>query len=175
MTSPAYGNFETFISHVESPALRTVAQCWHEARGAKRMPSWADLPSCALLPYSKLLWGFAYDPKTGEFTGRLAGNRLSKWVGENFYGGRLEDLHARANYGESQQLLTKTVTTPLAGRSSGRLFSAGGFVVTGERIVLPLAEDGDTGNGILGASDYAPPPLLGPVEMVHENVEWYSI
>lgn len=175
MHSSPIGNFETFLSRIQSPALRIVAQHWNEARGPKRMPSWADLSLSSLSPDGKRLWGFAYDPKTGDFTGRLAGDRLGKWIGEDFQGGRLADLHAPGNYPEAHQILTRIVTTPLAARTSGRLFTVGDFVVTGERIGLPLAEDGGTGDGILGASDYFPPPLLGPMQLVHENMEWYEI
>lgn len=175
MHSPPIGNFESFLSRIQSPALRLVAQHWNEARGVKKMPSWADLSLSTLSPDPKRLWGFAFDPKTGDFTGRLAGGRLGKWVGDDFYGGRLADLHAPVNFGDAQQLLTRLVTVPLAVRSSGRLFTVGSITVTGERIALPMSDNGHTGDGILGASDYLPPPLLGPTELVHENVEWYAI
>jgi hypothetical protein len=105
----------------------------------------------------------------------LAGRRYRKWVGENFYGGHLKDIHGPANYGEAQRILTKVVTTPLAFRSSGRLFMLDSYVCSGERITLPMAEDGQCGDGILGASDYTPPPLLGPAKLLYENVEWYGI
>jgi hypothetical protein len=138
------------------------------------MPSWTDIASPALLSYSKVLWSYSFDPETGEFTCRSAG-RFGTWVGGDFCDRRLQDLHPPSTYREAQQYLTKVVTTPLAGRLSGRLFTVGDIAVTGERIVLPLAADGKTGDGVLGASDYVSPPLLGPFEMVYENIEWYSI
>jgi hypothetical protein len=49
------------------------------------------------------------------------------------------------------------------------------LAVTGERIALPLAEDGKTGDAVFGASDFVSPPLLKPAELVYENVEWYKI
>lgn len=119
-----------------------------------------------------MLWAFHYDPQTQKITGRVAGDKLRKWVGSNFYGEQVQALYPR---GELFDLLIKIVTAPLACRSSGRLFTVGDFVVTGERIALPLAADGETGDGIFGASDYVPPPLLGTPELVHENLEWYSI
>jgi hypothetical protein len=138
------------------------------------MPSWADLSFSAPSSDTMRLWSFAYDPGTGQFTGISAGNRLGKWVGENFRGRRLVDLHLPANYEEARRFLTRVVTAPLVARTSGRLFAVDSFVVIGERIMLPLAGDGQTGDGILGASDYAPPPLLGAAKMIYENVEWYT-
>jgi len=167
--------FETFVSRIQSPALLVVAQRWDKARGKKRMPSWTDLSSSSPLPDAERTWAFAYDLKTGDITGILAGRRYGKSVGKNFYGGRLKDIHTAANYEGAQRLLTKIVTTPLAVRTSGRLFALDNFIVTGERIALPLAEDGQTGDGILGASDYMPPPLLGPYKLIYENMEWYGI
>ena len=108
-------------------------------------------------------------------TGVLAGRNYGKWVDENFYGGHLKDIHSPANYEEAQRLLTKVVTTPLAIRTSGRLFAVDNHIVTGERIALPLAEDGQTGDGILGASDYTPAPPLGSLKLLYENMELYEI
>jgi hypothetical protein len=139
------------------------------------MPSWADLSSPYALPDAERTWAFGYNPKTGDVTGILAGRRFRRWVGENFYGGHLKDIHTPANYEEARRLLTKIATAPLACRTSGRLFSVDSYTVTGERIALPVAEDGQTGDAILGASDYTPPPLLGSFEMLYENVEWYRI
>ena len=189
MNDPARGDFKSLILRIESPALRAVAQHWHEARGNKRMPSWTDLSTSTMSTYFKMLWGLQYDPETGDLTGRLLGDKIGKWVGPDFQGARLQDLfsrstyqephptrlYSRSMYEEASQILTRIVTTPLAARSSGRLFTVEDFVVTGERIGLPMAADGKTGDGILGASDYVAPPLLGPVKLVHENLEWYEI
>jgi len=175
MDFPTNGTFEDFLSHIQSPSLRAIAQHWDMARGILRMPSWMDLQSAALSPYSKMLWSFACDQKTGEFNGRAAGDKLNNWLDAKSYSGGLQDLVPPPNYGQIEQHLAKVILTPLAGRSSGRLFKLRDFVVTGERIALPMAEDGKTGDGILGASDYAPPPLLGPLQLIHENVEWYEI
>jgi hypothetical protein len=122
-----------------------------------------------------MLWGYNYDSKTGDFTGSLLGRKLEKWVGEDFCHSPLSDLHSIVNFKESNAYLTKIVTAPLAGRSSGRLFTVDDLAVTGERIALPLAEDGKTGDAVFGASDFVAPPLLKPAELVHENVEWYKI
>ena len=168
-------DFEALLSRIQSPALLALAQHWNAARGKKRMPCWAELSLGDSAPYAKLLWGFAYDPKSQMFTGCLVGAKASRWFGETFCGARLDEVHAPVNFGEAQRILTQSVTTPSAARFSGRLFKSDNFVVSGERLLLPVAENGVMGDGILGASDYAPPPLLGRLEMIHENEEWYAI
>jgi hypothetical protein len=169
------GNFERLIHCIQSPALRAVAQHWHEVRGAKRMPSWADISGTDLSPYLNMLWGYKYDLNTKEFRVEIAGNRLRKWIDKDFRGKRFQDLTSAPNYETAQGHLIRIVRTPLALRSSGRLFTVGDYDVTDERIALPLADDEKPCDGILGASEYWPPPLLGPAELVLENLEWYEI
>src|SRR5215472_8329438 len=135
----AHGNVESLIRSIQSPALRAVARHWHEVRGARPMPSWADISEAVLSPYMNMLWGYKYDPKAKEFRAELAGNRLRKWIDKNFRGKRFQDLTSASNYEEARGHLIRIVTTPLALRSSGRLFTVGDYDVTGERIALPLA------------------------------------
>jgi hypothetical protein len=172
---PSQAKFEILLARIQSPALLAVARLWSQARGARRMPCWSDLMSPALSPYSKIMWGYNYDSKTGDFTGSLMGRKLEKWVGEDFYHTPLNNLHPIVDIKETSLYLTKIVTASLAFRSSGRLFTVDDLAVTGERIALPLAEDGKTSDAVVGASDFAPPPLLRPGELVYENVEWYEI
>jgi hypothetical protein len=173
MTSPA--SFESFLSRIESQALRAVAQHWHEVRGKNLMPSWADLTSPAFSPYFKMLWGFQYDREAKQFRGWLAGHKLRKWVDDDFCGGQLKDHAPLPSYQQIHEQLTRIVTIPQAVRSSGQLFIVDDLAVTGERIALPLAADGTNADGVFGASDYVSPPLLGRVELVYENMEWYTI
>ena len=168
-------NIQSFINGLKSPALRAIAQHWHQARGGRQMPKWSELSSSVLVPHFKMLWGFQYDPKTQQFTGGLTGEQVKEWVGGGFSGARLLDLQPPAIANEAQQLMTKIVTTPSALRSSGRLFSVGKYTITGERIALPLSAMGTVGDGILGASDYDSPVLSGPIEMIYENLEWCAL
>lgn len=167
--------FQAFRGTVKSPALLAVVQHWHQVRGRKRMPNWTDLSSAALTPHFELLWGFQHNPETGDFNGRLAGKHVKDWLGANFWGASLKDLHAPHVFADSHRFLFNVVSTPAAGRCSGRLFTIGGAAVTGERIALPLAADGLTADAVLGASAYETPISPGPVELIHENAEWFAI
>lgn len=169
-------DFDTFISRIESPALLAIAKHWHEVRSSKRLPGWSDLTPSAIGPYLTRLWSFRYDAQTHQFIGRLAGNRIMVATGHSFRGTTLKELHPPHIYEKSQAEFIRIVTGPTVYRCRGPLFRAGGHTVDGERIILPLAEDGSRGDGLLGASEYPIPAVTGiPFELISENVEWYSI
>lgn len=174
MADPA-DTIEGFVAGIESPALRALAKHWDEVRGDKAMPSWDDLSSSALAPHFKLLWGYQFDRQKREFTGKLAGTHIRQWLGAKFCRAKLKDIHPPHVLKEAHAFLVKVVTTPGVGLCSGRLFTVGGHTVTGERLALPLASNGASADGILGASDFIYPSVSGPVALIHENIEWCPI
>ena len=175
MTSLA--RFDQLTSALTSPELRAIAQHWDEARGDKRMPGWGDLSSAALAPHFAKLWGFKYDTEKGDFIGQLAGKQVRDWLGANFWGASLKDIHhSHGTFKDAFNFLFNTIATPSAGRCKGRLFTMGDQTILGERISLPLAADGEHADGVLGASDYEVPQLVvGSVKLIHEQIEWYAI
>jgi len=167
--------FGEFSKSLTSPALRAVAQHWNEVRGTRPIPAWADLSSTALSPYFKLLWGFDYDAATQEFVGRLAGNHIKEWLGANFLGAKLHDLHPPRVVKEASQVLSAVVSIPAISRCSGRLFTIDGRGVPGECIALPMGNNGVTPNGVLGVSFYEFPGRSGAIELVHENIQLFRL
>ena len=170
--------FSTFRRHIQSPALQAVADHWNEARTGSRMPSWSDIrPSC-IAPYLTRVWSFKYDRATGEFTARLAGNQVTLGFGVSFRGTPLKDIHPPHIFPGVQERLTRLVLGPSVHRACGKLFRVGPFIAEGERIVLPLAADGENADGALGASEYGPVPFEcppGSVEVIHDIEEWYRL
>ena len=175
LTAGSADTVEGFIAGIESPALRDLAKHWSEARGGKPMPSWSDLSSSALSPHLKLLWGYQFDRRKSEFTGRLAGTHIKRWLGPNFCNAKLSDIHPPHIVMEAHAFLAKVVTTPGVGLCSGRLFTIGGHTITGERLALPLATNETSADGILGASDFIYPSVSGQVELIHENIQWCTL
>jgi hypothetical protein len=167
--------FESFVTDMESPALRAIANHWNDVRGDRAMPSWDDLSSSALAMHFELLWGYQFDRQRREFTGKLAGTHIRQWLGPKFCRAKLKDIHPPHVVTEAHAFLAKVVTTPGIGLCSGRLFTIGSHTVTGERLALPLATDGISADGILGVSDYVYPSVSGPVALIHENIEWCAI
>jgi hypothetical protein len=168
-------NASEFQSRIESPALQAVADHWQQARANKAMPSWSDLSPSAIAPHLKRLWAFKYDRATGEFTARLAGSRVMMGFGDSFRGTPLKQLHPPHVFELAQAHMARVVLEPAIYRCSGKIFKVGEHFIEGERIMFPLASDGLNSDGVLGATDFVYPGVSGPVELLCEKLEWFSL
>jgi len=142
------------LKSIASPALQAVAEHWFSARGEKRMPSWSDLSPKAMAPQLPLVWSLKYDPATGEFTGRLAGDRIARLIGQGFRGLPLAQAQTPSAFGAMQPILSLVVTEPALYLGGGNIFRYENAFLGGERLLLPLAADGIHPDGLLGATDY---------------------
>jgi hypothetical protein len=170
-------DFASFGSRIASPALRAVAGHWNQARRACRMPAWSELSPAVIAPHLGLIWAFKYDRHSGEFTARLAGNRMTGGSGKSSRDTPLRDLHPPQAFAWIQAGLTRVVCEPACYRSYGRLFRADGRTVAGERIVLPLGHDGSGADGALGASYYDLPvtQAVQDIELIQDIAEWFPL
>ncbi|HWU56554.1 MAG TPA: PAS domain-containing protein [Rhizomicrobium sp.] len=168
-------SFDAFVRSLASPALKDIALHWGVARGANTLPSWEQIDLQALRAEVSLIWVYRYDAQTGRFTGRLAGDRITKALGKNLRGLPLDDAHSAKDYLWVHRYLTRVVTRAMGYRSAGKLYKQAGRFIEGERIALPLASDGANADGVLGASDYRQPHLEGPFEILTENEVWESL
>jgi hypothetical protein len=168
-------SFKAFAQSISSPALKAIALHWNHVRGTGDLPAWEQLDLGALGAQISLVWVYRYDRRTGRFTGRLAGDRITKGLGKNLRGLPLDDAHSAQDYLWVHRYLTRVVTEVVAYRSAGRLFKQAGRFVEGERIALPLGSDGILADGVMGASDYRHPHLEGPFEIITENEVWEKL
>jgi len=168
-------DFSALTSRIESAALRAVMDHWQQARAAKPLPAWSDLSPSAIAPYLKQLWAFRYDRQTAEFTARLAGSRIMVGFGDSFRGTPLKQLHPPHVFQLAQEHMSKVVLNPAIYWCRGKIFKVGEHVIEGERIILPLASNGHHGDGVLGATEFVFQGISGPIELLCENLEWFSI
>jgi len=144
-----YADFERAIT---SPALKEVASHWNAARATRRMPGWADLKPSRIAAHLSLVWSFKYDAARGAFTGRLVGERIARHIGKDFRGLSLAEAYPADALGWVTVLFGRVVREPALYAHAGPLFHQMGQPHTGERILLPLSEDGATPDGVLGAT-----------------------
>lgn len=146
--------FSAFHAAIEHPALRAVGEHWRAACGAKRMPSWGDIDPAVIKQHLPIIWSWKYDRATGAFTGRLAGEYITEAFGRQLRGVAMEDFFAGREYETVLARFKKIVDGPAFMHCTGRVFAHAGLVGRGERIALPLADDGQRCSGIIGATVY---------------------
>ncbi len=169
---------DTFLDSIASPALKAVASHWLAARGDRLMPSWQQIKPSQIAPHLPILWAYRYDRDTGQFTGRLAGDRITQGMGKSFRGVPLEKVHSGGALSWARERLMRGVGEPACYLSQGMLFRQAERIGRGERIGLPLADDGVHGDGILGASDHDYAllnPHYAPIEFLNEGERWFSL
>jgi len=170
--------FQDFFSAISSPALRAVAGHWNVVRGDRVMPAWDDLRPSAIAGQLKMLWVFKYDAETGEFTGRLAGDRIARGFEPNFRGTPLRELHSAESYPAIYENALRTIREPSLVHFKGKLFRQRDRFGMGERIVLPLSGDGIHCDGLLGASEYSfgvYDHSYGPVEILTGGETYFPL
>jgi hypothetical protein len=161
-------SFEPFLAAIRSEELRAVAAHWAAARGSKPMPAWRDIDPLQLGRNIRYVWSWKYDRAADGFTGRLAGEEIDLAFGKSMRGAAMRDFYSPQVYDLVFPRHRRVVTERGFMYGQGMLFAHMGRTVVGERIVMPLAEDGVTSDGIFGATLYRPMPLtaddrpLGP-------------
>lgn len=178
LTMPRQPDFGLYLDQIQSEKLRAVAQAWDQARRGRTMPSFRDLRPAAIAAHLPIIWVYAYDREDGRFTGRLAGERIAQSFGKNFRGIALHDVHPAHTLDRVHAAMSRVVLEPGCYRNHGALFRKAGRTGMGERIMLPLADDGVHGDGVLGASDYDLPgvsAVSGPVELISEDERWFLL
>lgn len=147
-------SFRDFVAVLQAPPLRALAEHWHAVRGDRRMPGWGDIDALRLGPYLANIWAWKYDAATDSFTGRLAGEAINAIFGKSLRGAAMRDFFSPAAYALVFPRHRRVVTEPCLAHGNGPVFLHVGRRGHGERIILPLAEDGSHGDGIVGITVY---------------------
>jgi PAS domain len=146
-------NLDSFTNSIQSDALKSLAQHWLEVRGDRAMPRWSDIRPAAIKNLLPIVWSWRFEHETEKFRCRLAGDKIQSAAGSASGGDAMEVIFSQSACDYFNPLLKRVVVTPEAYRGHGRVYSQFDRFDVGERIVLPLADDGVTGNGVIGATD----------------------
>jgi hypothetical protein len=144
-----YAEFERAIA---SPALKDVAIHWNAVRQDRRMPRWTDISPSRIAAHLSLVWSFKYDVANDVFTGRLVGERIARHIGKDFRGLSLTEAYPAEALPWVRAMFSRVVREPALYAHAGPLFHQMGREHRGERILLPLSEDGVVADGVLGAT-----------------------
>lgn len=147
-------SFAEFEQAIKSPALLQVAQHWNEARGSRRMPDWADIRPASLAAHLSIIWSYRYDRSGDALIGRLAGDKIEKVFGKTFRGTPMEALYPPHQFPRMLKRFRRVVGEPALYLEEGKVFQVVDHYGLGERIAMPLSNDGALADGIIGATVY---------------------
>ncbi len=165
----SYTGFELCI---EAPCLQQIARHWQSARGAHGLPRWNDLHIAEGL--KPIIWTYDYDHTTERFVGRFGGASIEHLFGKSVAGTAMEDLYPPRDYPRLYERAKRVVATPEAYRGTGMVFRHLDRFGAGERIMLPVAEDEEHGDGILGATVYQF-FQIDRSDVVPETDSWFAL
>ncbi len=170
-------SFDDFLSRIDDEGLRAVARHWNAVRGTRRMPAWTDIDPAAIARQLPIVWAWKYDRASDRFTGRLAGEAINAAFGKPLRGAPMEEFFRDFQYAKIFERHKRVLSEPCFAHGRGQVFRHAERVGTGERIILPLAEDGVAGDGIFGATVYGVgAPAGGPPYMpAGEDVTFYPL
>jgi len=138
------------------------------------MPGWGDIRPSRMAGQLPYIWVYSYDAAADSFTGRLAGDRIEAIFGKTLRRAPLAEVFPPSEYQDVFQRAKRVVTEPAAFWGEGMVFRQLHRFGYGERVMLPLADDGTHGDGILGCTTYS--SIEGnPEAPLPEPEKWYAL
>jgi hypothetical protein len=157
---------------IVDPRLVALWHHWLAARGDRLMPPRRAIDPTAMPLTLPHLFVYDYERDTGRFFCRLAGQEINIGAGTNCSRRYLEEIFVPSIVETLRQRYGRVVNTPTLLHMRGIIYMVNEVRVPGERLLLPLSEDGVTATGLIGAAVYnRPVPGLPPPGWMPKGIE----
>lgn len=117
------------------------------------MPDRRQIDPVQFAPVLPRVWLCDYAREADRFRYRLTGERVAKRFGHNLSNHYLDDNTDPDYYPRVHRYYRNVIDFPAVLYIHGRLYAETDDPIHGERILLPLSEDGQTGHGVIGATE----------------------
>jgi hypothetical protein len=134
--------------------LRRLAAYWFHIRGSRIAPRRCDIDAAQIYWALPIIWLCDFIPEQRRFRYRLAGEEINKMFGFSLRGKFLDEIMRPDALAVPLERNRRVVTEPAIAHCRGAVYLHHGKTVLGERVVLPLSEDGVQGTGLFGATVY---------------------
>jgi hypothetical protein len=141
------------LSPIRDPRIAGFARLWLRLRGVRTMPSRRDLDPLDFPDLLPCVWLADVLPGP-RFRYRLAGEAVIAVFGVPMRGRFMEEVIRGARWDAVGPRYAAMVRRPAVSHAIGRIFQLDGRTYPGERLVLPLASDGRTPDGLVGITLY---------------------
>ncbi|MDB5406375.1 MAG: hypothetical protein JWL84_1287 [Rhodospirillales bacterium] len=132
--------------HVADPLVRAALTHWFEIRRGNALPRRRDLDPCAIPAVLPFLALYQFLPEERTFLCRLAGDAIYGTLTKPSRGRRLAEFMSSHHLLEAP--LLRAIATPAVLHGDGS-FVFNGTWMDAETIMLPFADDGQTGDAVL--------------------------
>lgn len=165
------------LESLASDDLKDIVRHWDSVRRGRLMPGWSDIDPTVIARHLPIMWSWKYDRAQDSFTGRLAGETINAIFGKSLRNANMKEFFAEWNYQEIFQRHRRVVMEPCIALGRGVVFVHAKRYGTGERVILPLAQNGTEGDGIIGATIYEWGSASGSATAseLKENVTYFPL
>jgi hypothetical protein len=141
------------FEHVLNPALRLLISYWFDICSGRPMPARRDINPIEIPSVLAQIWLCDYLPESGRFRYRLAGEEINDFWGCNLSGKHLDEIVPAERRASVTNRSRMAIDLPAIIHDRACLSLTEEITRNGERIIMPLSDDGRTVNALLGATD----------------------
>lgn len=156
----AYGDSSSLIEteldaisgRMRTQTLKVLLHHWRTIKGPLLMPSRRQIDPVELGAALPRIWLCDYEPEVDSFRYRLTGEKVAKRFGHKLSKHYLDDNTDPDYYPRVHRYYRNVVDLPAVLYIYGRLYAETENPMHGERILLPLSDDGRTVHSVIGAT-----------------------
>lgn len=150
VSPPAIGTCEP-VAQIRTEALRQLLVYWYDKRGGRTFPALSDIDPTDIPTVLGQIWLCDRLADSGRFRYRLAGEKINAFWGQSIAGKHLDEVVPPARLASATKKLRMACELPSIIHETICLSLAEEIARNGERVILPLSDDGVRVNVLLGA------------------------
>lgn len=136
------------------PRIFEFLSAWRAARRGTMVPFRRDFDPLSIPRLLPHIWLYRYEPAAGDFVCRLAGEEVNAAWGRSIRGETLRTVVGEADHPTVFRRWQQIVSVPLLHYGSAVERLSALELRSAERLLVPLASDDETVDGVLGLSLY---------------------
>ncbi len=140
------------FEHISDRTLRHVVAHWFDTRGGRLMPALGDVDPTEIRSALAQIWLCDYLSESGRCRYRLAGEEFNDFWGFNLSGKYLDEIVPAERQASVTSKIRMAIDSLAIVYDRACLSLTEEITRNGERIILPLSDDGRTVNALLGAT-----------------------
>lgn len=140
------------LAHIRTQGLRQLLTYWYDKRGGRTLPALGDIDPTDIPTVLGQIWLCDRLADSGRFRYRLAGEKINAFWGHSIAGKHLDEIVPPGRLESATKKLRMACELPAIIHESVCLSLTQEIARTGERMILPLSEDGVSVNVLLGTA-----------------------